>query len=99
MTRSQSESDKPATQSASTSAPAKLWGGRFEGNTDAFVESCTASVTFDQRMYRQDIEGSKAHASMLMEVGVLTKEDHALMRAGLGALSPTRALRAHETLL
>jgi len=96
MTRSQSESDKPASQSASKSAPAKLWGGRFEGNTDAFVESFTASVTFDQRMYRQDIEGSRAHATMLMEVGVLTKEDHALILDGLDDIEKTIAAGGFE---
>jgi len=83
MTRSHSESEP--------SAPAKLWGGRFEGNTDAFVESFTASVTFDQRMYRQDIQGSEAHATMLMEVGVLTKEDHTLIMDGLSDIRNTIA--------
>ena len=39
----------------------KLWAGRFAEPTDAFVEAFTASVEFDQRMYRQDIAGSKAH--------------------------------------
>jgi len=53
----------------------KLWGGRFTEPTDAFVEAFTASVQFDQRMYRQDIEGSRAHAQMLTKVGVLTETD------------------------
>jgi len=53
----------------------KLWGGRFTEPTDAFVEAFTASVQFDQRMYKQDIEGSRAHARMLTKVGVLTKDD------------------------
>jgi len=53
----------------------KLWGGRFTEPTDAFVEAFTASVQFDQRMYRQDIEGSRAHARMLTKVGVLTEDD------------------------
>jgi len=53
----------------------KLWGGRFTEPTDAFVEAFTASVQFDQRMYKQDIEGSRAHARMLTKVGVLTEDD------------------------
>ncbi|NCF10158.1 MAG: argininosuccinate lyase, partial [Gammaproteobacteria bacterium] len=43
----------------------KLWGGRFSEPTDAFVEDFTASVGFDRRLYRQDIAGSIAHATML----------------------------------
>lgn len=53
----------------------KLWGGRFNEPTDAFVEKFTASVEFDQRMAIQDIEGSRAHARMLTKVGVLTQQD------------------------
>jgi argininosuccinate lyase len=53
----------------------KLWGGRFSEPTDAFVEAFTASIGFDQRLYKHDIEGSRAHASMLEKVGVLTKEE------------------------
>ncbi|MEW5838872.1 MAG: argininosuccinate lyase [Pseudomonadota bacterium] len=55
--------------------PAEMWGGRFSEPVDAFVKAFTASVVFDQRMYRQDIAGSKAHARMLAKVGVLTAEE------------------------
>ncbi len=51
------------------------WGGRFSEATDAFVARFTASVDFDQRMYRQDIQGSVAHARMLAKVGVLTEDE------------------------
>lgn len=51
------------------------WGGRFSEATDAFVARYTASVEFDQRMYRQDIQGSVAHATMLCKVGVLTEQE------------------------
>ncbi|HRF61722.1 MAG TPA: argininosuccinate lyase [Candidatus Competibacter sp.] len=64
----------------------KTWGGRFTENTDAFVAAFTASVEFDQRMYRQDIEGSIAHARMLARVGVLTLEDCAVVVRGLEAI-------------
>jgi argininosuccinate lyase len=53
----------------------KLWGGRFAGPTDAFVEAFTASVGFDQRLYRHDILGSIAHAEMLAHIGVLTDKE------------------------
>ena len=49
----------------------KPWGGRFTAPTDEFVEIFTASVSFDQRLYRHDIAGSIAHARMLAKVGVL----------------------------
>lgn len=61
----------------------KLWGGRFSEPTDAFVEAFTASVQFDQRLYRQDIEGSRAHARMLNKVGVLSDEDLSSLLQGL----------------
>lgn len=66
-----------------TSATNTLWGGRFSEAVDAFVEAFTASVTFDQRMYRQDIAGSIAHATMLAKVGVLTEGERDLILAGL----------------
>jgi len=53
----------------------KPWGGRFTESTDAFVEEFTASVTFDQRMYAQDIAGSQAHARMLSKISVLTEDE------------------------
>ena len=61
----------------------KPWGGRFTEATDKFVEAFTASVTFDQRMYAQDIRGSIAHATMLTKVGVLTEAELALIVGGL----------------
>lgn len=61
----------------------KLWGGRFSEATDAFVETFTASVGFDQRLYRHDIEGSRAHARMLARVGVLTEDECRRIQEGL----------------
>lgn len=71
--------------------PAKLnqsgtnqsWGGRFSEQTDAFVAAFTASVEFDQRMYRQDIAGSRAHARMLNKVAVLSDDDLTAILKGL----------------
>ena len=65
----------------------KLWGGRFSENTDQFVQTFTASVTFDQRMAQQDIECSRAHAKMLGRVGVLSKEDVELILQGMNEVS------------
>ena len=62
------------------------WGGRFSEQTDAFVEAFTASVEFDQRMYRQDIAGSKAHALMLNKTGVLTESDCEAILKGLDTI-------------
>jgi argininosuccinate lyase len=61
----------------------KPWGGRFSEATDQFVERFTASVSFDQRLYQQDINGSLAHAAMLEKVGVLTAEEVAEIQRGL----------------
>ncbi|VAW68471.1 Argininosuccinate lyase [hydrothermal vent metagenome] len=61
----------------------KLWGGRFTEPTDAFVEAFTASVEFDQRLYKQDIEGSRAHAHMLTKIGVLSQADLDALLKGL----------------
>jgi argininosuccinate lyase len=73
--------EKP-TNANSTDTP-KLWGGRFDESTDAFVEAFTASVQFDQRLYKQDIAGSRAHAEMLKQTGVLSSEDVAAINNGL----------------
>ncbi|HOQ08039.1 MAG TPA: argininosuccinate lyase [Clostridiales bacterium] len=57
----------------------KLWGGRFTSNTDKAVDDFHSSIHFDSRMYRQDIEGSIAHAEMLGKVGVISAEEAELI--------------------
>lgn len=64
----------------------KLWDGRFTEATDAFVETFTASVEFDQILARYDIEGSIAHATMLEKVGVLTSNELGAITEGLSAI-------------
>jgi argininosuccinate lyase len=59
------------------------WGGRFSEPVDAFVARFTASVDFDKRLYKQDIQGSIAHATMLAKVGVLSEEERDLIISGL----------------
>ncbi|MEA4902900.1 argininosuccinate lyase [Desulfitobacterium sp.] len=53
----------------------KLWGGRFEKTTDALVEDFHSSISFDKRLYKQDIQGSIAHARMLGQVGVISQAE------------------------
>ena len=62
------------------------WGGRFSEPVDAFVARFTASVDFDQRLYRHDIMGSIAHATMLAKVGVLTVDERDTVVAGLQSI-------------
>lgn len=64
----------------------EMWGGRFDEPTDAFVQRFTASEAFDRRLAACDIEGSRAHADMLQEVGVLTSEENAAIQQGLTAV-------------
>ncbi len=60
-----------------------MWGGRFADAPDAIMEAINASIGFDQRMARQDIEGSRAHASMLAARGIITDSDADRIREGL----------------
>jgi argininosuccinate lyase len=64
----------------------KPWIGRFDEPTDAFVEAFTASVAFDRRLYRYDIQGSIAHARMLAAVDVLTQDEARAIIAGLESI-------------
>ena len=61
----------------------KLWGGRFNQPTNKFVEEFTASINFDQRMYRYDIQGSVAHCRMLAKQAIIGDAEAATIIAGL----------------
>ncbi|WP_418766001.1 argininosuccinate lyase [Mailhella sp.] len=61
----------------------KPWGGRFKESTSLAVEAYTESISFDSALYAQDIAGSKAHARMLGEQGVITREEAARLIEGL----------------
>ena len=61
----------------------KLWGGRFEKTTDTLVADFHSSITFDQRLYREDITGSIAHARMLGSQGIIPREDAQAIIEGL----------------
>lgn len=54
---------------------AQLWGGRFTKETDQLVYNFNASITFDRKFYKQDIEGSIAHVTMLAKQGILTEQE------------------------
>ncbi|MEM7359473.1 MAG: argininosuccinate lyase [Pseudomonadota bacterium] len=61
----------------------KLWGGRFQEPTNELVEAFTESISFDSRLYRQDIRGSIAHSKMLAKIGVLTEQEADQIEQGL----------------
>ncbi len=60
-----------------------MWGGRFAASPDETMKAINASIDVDQRMWREDIAGSKAHAAMLTTTGILTQEDGQAIQAGL----------------
>ena len=64
----------------------KLWKGRFTKDVDAQVNDFNASIAFDSRLYREDIEGSMAHAAMLGAKGIIAAADSALIIDTLGAI-------------
>lgn len=67
---------------------AQLWGGRFTKETDQLVYNFNASIAFDQKFYREDMEGSMAHVKMLVAAGILTEAERDEILAGIeGILS------------
>lgn len=62
---------------------AQLWGGRFTKETDKLVYNFNASINFDKKFYKQDMEGSIAHVKMLAAVGILTDEERDKIIAGI----------------
>jgi argininosuccinate lyase len=73
------------------SSPAKpvnaQWGGRFTAAPADIMRQINASVAFDQKLWRQDIAGSRAHAAMLAHVGIISQTDEAAIAAGLTAIA------------
>ena len=64
-----------------------LWGGRFEKGVDAFTQEFGASLEVDKAMAQQDIAGSRAHAKMLAEQGIISEADQQAIDAGLADIS------------
>ncbi|MEO1680081.1 MAG: argininosuccinate lyase [Pseudomonadota bacterium] len=71
------------TETKPQNAANAMWGGRFSAGPDAIMEAINASIGFDRRLARQDIDGSRAHAAMLAEQGIISREDADTIRAGL----------------
>jgi argininosuccinate lyase len=69
-----------------TKKDTRMWGGRFNEPTDAFVEAFTASVEFDQRLALVDIQGSLAHAKMLHKIGILDNDEHEAVESGMAQI-------------
>lgn len=61
----------------------RMWGGRFGGGPDDIMEEINASISFDQRLFAQDIRGSLAHAQMLVKQGIISAEDGKAIAQGL----------------
>ena len=61
----------------------QMWGGRFAAGPDAIMEAINASISFDQRLYAQDIRGSRAHAAMLAAQGIISDNDAKAIGEGL----------------
>ena len=64
----------------------KLWSGRFEKNTDQLVDRLNASISYDQRMYEEDITGSMAHAAMLGAQGIIPQSEADRIVQALGEI-------------
>ena len=67
----------------SNSSSNAMWGGRFAAGPDAIMEAINASIGFDKRLARQDIDGSLAHSAMLAQAGIITDSDAAAIKEGL----------------
>ncbi len=81
---------KPSKQaqhgSNSASGASRMWGGRFGGGPAEVMQQINASIDVDKRLYKEDIEGSQAHAAMLVQQGILTAADGAAIADGLARI-------------
>ena len=64
----------------------KLWGGRFQKETNHMVDDFHSSISFDKRLFPQDIKGSMAHAKMLCRQGIISSQDEEQIQAGLQSI-------------
>ena len=77
---------KPGSPQGASAQKSAMWGGRFSAGPSAVMEAINASIGFDQKLYAQDIDGSKAHARMLADQGIITGEDADAIIDGLDAI-------------
>lgn len=75
--------EKSKAQKSEKTAASTIWGGRFKGGPSQLMEDINASIAYDQKMYRQDIQGSIAHALMLADQDILSGDDFRQIKAGL----------------
>ena len=80
------EPNEASTVGDGSDLPSSIWGGRFAAGPSAVMEAINASIDFDQRLYAQDIAGSKAHCRMLMHQGIISQEDGEAILHGLGQI-------------
>lgn len=73
--------------SDSSSGGQAMWGGRFAAQPDDAMQAINASIDVDKRLWREDIEGSKAHAAMLAAQAIISAEDNAAIQAGLDQIA------------
>ena len=64
----------------------KMWGGRFADGPDAIMQAINVSIGFDQRLAKQDIEGSLAHVAMLAAQSIISQSDSDAIQDGLGSV-------------
>ena len=83
MTKSAATSTTLQSNSGDNKAANVQWGGRFAGGPSAIMQEINASISFDKKLWRQDIRGSLAHAAMLAHVGVISADDLAAIRSGM----------------
>ena len=68
------------------SAKSSIWGGRFSSGPSQLMQDINASIDYDKRLYRQDIAGSRAHASMLAACGIISESDRDAIHGGLDTI-------------
>ena len=79
-------SRKAKSPPANDAGASALWGGRFAAPPAEIMQRINASIGFDRRLYAQDIAGSRAHAAMLADQGIISKEDGAAIAKGLDTI-------------
>ena len=73
----------------------QMWGGRFASGPAAIMQAINASISFDQKLYAQDIRGSIAHAEMLAKTGIISAADQKKIAQGLNTILQ-RSRRGHS---
>src|ERR1700722_18827331 len=83
MTKASKSASAPAKTDASTHSGHSMWGGRFSVKPAELMQAINVSIGFDKRLAAEDIQGSRAHAAMLGERGLISPADAAAIQDGL----------------